>query len=256
MKQSDLKRISDHFRRSIHTYDDGARVQKEVGDHLVSLIREYPDISFERVLEIGCCTGSMTESICRAYSLGELWVNDLVPECCEHTVGRVRDLVATIHSAPGNVESLVIPPHLDLVVSSSTFQWLDELSSCFTRIAEALQEGGFLVFSMFGPGTMYQVKELTGVGLCYTSENALIEMLQRDFAVLNCTSSRYRIFFPTPREVLRHIQQTGVGGVGSFRWTPGKLKKFEKEYAERFGEDQGMPLDYVSIFAVAKKLLG
>lgn len=248
--------ISARFRRSMDTYDEAAEVQKGVGDSLISEVAEYPEITFGRVLEIGCCTGSMTETLCGRYAVDELWLNDLVPECCERAALRVEGLAGKVRTLPGDIESLLLPAGLDLVISSSTFQWLRHLQSCLAKISETLRDGGHLVFSMFGPGTMRQVKELTGVGLRYTGERELARMLRENFLILGLTTTRYRLHFETSREVLRHIQRTGVGGTGSFRWTPGRLKQFEREYRERFGEKQGLPLDYVSISAVAKKKMG
>lgn len=248
--------ISARFRRGIATYDEAARVQKGVGDCLVSGIADYPEIKFGKVLEIGCCTGSMTHTLCSRYSVNELWLNDLVPECCERAAIRVESLVGRIHALPGDIESLLLPAKLDLVVSSSTFQWLLQLKSCLAKISESLRDGGYLVFSMFGPGTMSQLKQLIEVGLCYTEATEVEDMLKENFIILKFMSYRYRIYFDTPRDVLRHVQQTGVGGAGSYRWTPGKLRKFEKQYRERFGEAQGVPLDYVSFSAVAKKRAG
>lgn len=248
--------VSARFRRSIATYDEAAQVQKGVGDCLVAEIEDYPDIHFDKVLEIGCCTGSMTHTLCSRYSVNELWLNDLVPECCERATIRVESLVGGIHAMPGDIESLYLPTNFDLIISSSTFQWLHHLRSCLMKISGALRDDGYLVFSMFGPGTMFQLKELIDVGLCYTEAAEVEAMLKENFILRRFASSSYRIYFDTARDVLRHIQLTGVSGAGSFRWTPGKLKKFEKEYRERFGEEQGLPLDYVSISAVAKKKAG
>lgn len=256
MSAIEYKLVSARFRRGMATYDEAAQVQKGVGDCLVSEIADYPDINFGKVLEIGCCTGSMTHTLCSRYSVHELWLNDLVPECCERAATRVESLVGRIEAMPGDIESLFLPTKFDLVISSSTFQWLHHLKNCLTKISGSLQDGGYLVFSMFGPGTMSQLKQLTGVGLCYPEAAEIEDMLKENFILRKFISSRYRIYFDTSRDVLRHIQQTGVGGAGSFRWTPGKLKKFEKEYRERFGEEQGLPLDYVSFAAVAKKRAG
>ncbi len=253
MNQSDQKRISDHFRRSIRTYDEGAKVQKEVGAHLVDRLEKYPGIQLNRVLEIGCCTGSMTHRFCTEKSVKNLWVNDLVHDCCTETSERVKELAGCIYQLPGDIESLLLPADLDLVVSSSTFQWLQDLPGCIAKIGKALHSSGYLVFSMFGPGTMEQIKTLTGVGLNYTNESDLADIMSVDFTLLEIETSRYTVFFKSPRDVLRHIQMTGVGGVRSFRWTPRSLKKFENEYRAQFGEKQGIPLDYVSTCVIARK---
>jgi malonyl-CoA O-methyltransferase len=253
MTQPEAAKISKCFRSSINSYENNALVQKEVGDSLLALMAGYSEIRYKRVLEVGCCTGAMTEKMCVAFSPDEFFINDLVTDCCESTVERIRNLAGSVYPVPGNVEFIDLPSQLDLVISSSTFQWLNDLPSFFHKIGETLNDHGYLVFSQFGPGTMSQMKELLGVGLCYTEEQALSTMLEEHFTLERIETSHYRLFFQTPREVLKHIQKTGVGGVTDFCWTPSRLRSFEREYRERFQEEQGIPLDYVSTSVVARK---
>lgn len=253
MNKVDRKRVSDHFRRSIPTYDQDAIVQKEVGSYLVKNLEKYPEIRFERVLEIGCCTGSMTEMLCKAQDVANIWVNDLVKECAISAADRISTMVVQAHIASGDIEQIALPENLDLVISSSTFQWVQNLPECFEKIALALHDSGYLVFSMFGVGTMQQVRELLGVGLSYVTDNELSDMLANHFIIEDIEVLPYQIYFSTPRDVLRHIQKTGVGGVVEYRWTPSRLKAFEKRYRECYGDGKGIPVSYNAINVVARK---
>lgn len=253
MNTIDRKKVSAHFKRSISTYDKDAVVQKEVSANLISLLENYSDIHFNRVLEIGCCTGSMTEELCQHRPVKQLWLNDLVDECTHATAERIASCVERTHLLPGDISTISLPDNLDLVISSSTFQWIEDLPGIFDRFAEVLNDTGALVFSMFAKGTMQQVRELLGVGLSYLDEKKLADILQPHFNIEHIATSSHRLYLGSPREVLRHIQQTGVGGAGDFCWTPSKLRKFENDYIGKFGNEQGVPLDYVSITVVAKK---
>lgn len=254
MSFSRQQRIVDHFRRSIESYDNGAVVQKKVSEDLLAALADLGCTGFSRVLEIGCCTGSMTESLCRRFAIERLWLNDLVAECCQRTRRRIAGRVEHAIEAIGDIETLELPQDLDLIISSSTFQWLLDLPGFFRRCAGALDPDGILAFTMFGPGTMMQLRELIGVGLNYPSSEAIQEMLTGDFSLLRVDSSAQTLYFQTPREVLRHIQQTGVGGAGCHSWTPAGIRRFEQEYFARFGNERGVPLDYASICIVARKL--
>lgn len=256
MNSSRQQRIIEHFRRSIQSYDEGAKVQKMVGDTLIAKMTAHGDIQYGRVLEVGCCTGSMTEMLCRKKSVAELWLNDLVPECCYRSATRVAALAGDVHPLSGNIEQLSVPDGLDLIISSSTFQWLRDLPAAFDKFAISLKDHGFLAFTMFGPGTMHQVRELIGIGLDYTNESDLATMLKKNFSLLEFESSSCTLHFHTPREVLRHIQATGVGGAGTYQWTPGRLRAFDHEYRLRFGTEKGIPLDYVSTCVIARKEKG
>ncbi len=252
----DLKNVSNHFKRSITTYDEDALVQKAVSVHLISLLDIFPHIHFERVLEIGCCTGSMTELLCQNRSINHLWLNDLVKECTQVTAERVGSCVGKTRILNGDIGTITLPENLDMIISSSTFQWLEDLPGCFERFSNALNDNGYLVFSAFSKGTMQQVRELLGIGLSYKDERELSEILEPHFSIGHIQTTDHRMYLQTPREVLRHIQKTGVGGAGNFRWTPKALRKFESEYIRKFGSEQGVSLDYVSVSVIAKKKQG
>lgn len=251
----DIARVCSYFKRSISSYEKNASVQKCVGRGLIDRLNTYSDLKLNRVFEVGCYTGSTTTMLCESLAIQQLWVNDLVKECCIMTAERVAGKVQVVNTLPGDIESVTLPEALDLIVSSSTYQWLKDLPGCFRRLAEKLSEGGYFAFSMFGPGTMGQVQQLTGVGLHYLDENRIRDIVNQLFNIEFIATSHHRIFLASPREVLRHIQCTGVGGICGFRWTPSKLKSFEAEYYSRFGCSEGVPVDYVATTVIARKYL-
>lgn len=256
MNTIDPQKVSNHFKRSIGTYDDGAVVQKNVGSNLIGLLDNFPQIYYDRVLEIGCCTGSMTEMLCRNNMIKQLWLNDLVAECTEVAAERIGSHVVQTHCLGGDISTTAIPDNLDLVISASTFQWIEDLPRCFDIFCKSLNDRGYLVFSLFAKGTMQQVRELLGIGLSYLDAIELANILKRNFVIEHIKTTPHTLHFKNPREVLRHIQKTGVGGAGDFFWTPSRLRKFESDYIHKFGNGQGVPLDYVSISVIAKKKQG
>ncbi|SDP76727.1 methyltransferase domain-containing protein [Desulforhopalus singaporensis] len=253
MHQTDPERIGACFRRSIKSYDRSATVQAAIGNRLVALIKQFCGVAFCRVLEVGCGTGLTTGALCRHAELGLLCLNDLVPECCERAAEKAKNAETRCVLMPGNIETVQPPPDLDLIFSSSTFQWLSDLPGCLAKFHDSLNPGGYLVFSMLGPKTMFQVRALTGVGLSYPDQKELKAMMHHGFVVDFIEAVNYTLFFPTPREVLRHIRETGVGGVAPFRWTRSRLKRFEQRYNAFFSDQRGVALDYSAIFAVARK---
>ena len=100
---------------------------------------------------------------------------------------------------------------------------------------------------------MREINTLTGRSLPYHSREALTGMLRDHFHITSLQSETRTVHFPSVRDVLRHIRQTGVGGLGRSRWLPGKFKAFEQQYISRFATDKGLPVTYASTFVVAKK---
>jgi malonyl-CoA O-methyltransferase len=250
----DKEKIARSFLRGKLTYDQHAGVQKKVARRLVDMLAGYPSISYDRVLEIGCCTGGMTEMFLDRHTAGTLYLNDLVHDFYKTVQERFAQRTGNVLTPLfGDIEEIAIPGDLDLVLSSSTFQWLVDLEGFFAKIAKALTGGGFLAFSLFGPGTLAEFRELTGIGLSYRSLDYILEILEKDYFLRFSETESHRIFFPSPREVLRHLQATGVGGVSDFRWSSRKLRVFEDQYTGRFGSPAGIPVTYVTSYVMASK---
>lgn len=242
------------FLRGMQSYDREAVIQRAVNERLLRLLGNSEQ-AVRRVLEVGCCTGVLTEAICRRLQPEELYLNDLVPEFYEAVDERLDpDCRQRLRPCLGDIEQCTLPADIDLVVSSSTLQWLENLDGFFTRMADTLVDGGRLVFSMFGRETMGEVTELTGVGLHYPSFAQVRDKLDQRFRIEHGEVVRDRLSFAAPLDVLRHIQATGVGGVGGFSWTPRRLERFSEEYRQRFTGEQGVVLSYVSyLFAAGKR---
>ncbi len=250
----DKGKIARSFLRGKETYDQHAKVQRKVGRRLIDMLGDYPAMHFDRVLEIGCCTGAMTEMFLTNHTAGRLYLNDLVPEFYETVRERFAGQASTaIEPLFGDIEQLDLPSDLDLVLSSSTFQWLADLPGFFVKIANALKPDGYLAFTLFGPGTLSEFRQLTGVGLTYAALGDFLDLLEKSFVLEFVETEKHRLFFTSPREVLRHLQATGVGGAGQFRWTSKKLRAFEEEYIGRFGTAAGIPVTYVTSYVIASR---
>jgi malonyl-CoA O-methyltransferase len=185
--------------------------------------------------------------------VGTIYLNDIVQEFCITTAERIARWVSRVEPLPGDIEKCVLPGDLGLVISSATFQWMTDLPTLFRKIHHALSDEGYLVFSIFGPGTMGEISTLTGRSLPYHSRQDLTEMLRDYFRISSLQSETRVLHFPTVRAVLRHIRQTGVGGLGRSKWLPGRFKEFERQYNRHFATDRGLPVSYVSTFVVARK---
>jgi len=250
----DKAKIARCFRRSLPTYDDAALVQNELAGRLLQSINLLPDSAFQQVLEIGCCTGLLTEILCRHKLVETLYLNDLVSDFENVVLNRI------VNNAPkqcvtyfGDIETLTLPPDLTLVLSGATFQWLDNLPAFFKRFGRELQPGAYLAFSLFGPGTLKEFSSLTSVELGYHSDKEIIDLLEQDFILESYADFQDKLFFPTVREVLYHIRATGVGGVSEYQWNKEILRDFEARYSQQFSGDKGLPVSYSSSCFVARR---
>jgi malonyl-CoA O-methyltransferase len=253
-KSVDKAKIAKSFLKGKRTYDQHAKVQQKVGRRLIDMLDDYPKLRYDRVLEIGCCTGAMTEMFLVGRKVGKLYLNDLVTEFYDLVCKRLPDYdKLKLEPLFGDIEDLDLPGDLDLVLSSSTFQWLTDLPGSFAKIAASLKKDGYLAFSFFGPGTLTEFRQLTGIGLSYSALGNVLDLLAKEFVLQFVDSEKHRLYFTSPREVLRHLQATGVGGVGGFRWTGRRLREFEEAYIRLFGTPAGVPVTYVTSYIVGSK---
>ncbi|MFH2123652.1 MAG: malonyl-ACP O-methyltransferase [Pseudomonadota bacterium] len=248
------ERIAHCFRQAIATYDLHATVQRQVSGRLLDLAGQIPAISYERVLEVGCCTGMLTEMLCRQHRVDTLFLNDLVPDFAASVRARIPE-GRMPHLLPlfGDIETIPLPDRLTLLISSATFQWLVDLPGFFHRLAQALREDGYLAFSIFGPGTLAEFRELTGVGLDYRNPEEIADLLERNFILEQMETEQNRLLLPSPRDVLYHLRATGVGGVRDYCWTRAALRCFERDYLSRFGTPEGVPVTYAGTCFIARK---
>lgn len=250
----DKCKIARRFRRSLSTYDDAALVQKKLAERLVGSLNSLPEKAFRRVIEIGCGTGILTEMLCSSKAVGTLYLNDLVPDCEKMVLDRIADQrPSQVIPFFGDIEQLAFPSDLSLIVSGSTFQWLNDFPQLLDGLCSMLPQGAFLAFTLFGSGTLKEFSSLTSVELTYYSDQKIRAMLDQAFTLESHSTYQDRLFFGSAREILHHIRATGVGGVGNYHWTKASLRDFGVRYGQKFGSKKGLPVSYVSSAFVFRK---
>ncbi len=243
----DKNRIARCFRRSMHTYDEAATVQNRLVDRLLQILDLVPNAAFGSVLEIGCCTGTLTDKLCAAKPVQKIYCNDLVPEFEELLQTRFPPESATqCISCFGDIEKLALPPDISLVISGATFQWLSDFPAFAKRLGKELSSGSWLAFSLFTPGTLKEFSTVTNVELEYATDTEMKTLLKSDFELIKHQSFEDTLFFPSVRDILSHIRDTGVGGVSEYKWSKNSLQSFEEQYAEQFSTPKGVPVSYSS----------
>lgn len=240
------------FRKGGATYEQHAVVQKEIGKDLVCRLSQEKNV-FDRVLEIGCCTGYLTRQLCTRCEITTLFANDIVEDFCLKTSKRMADTRTTIVPLAGDIEQLRLPQQLELVISSATFQWLEDFATLVRRVWDSLKPGGIFAFSIFTEGTMEELLAITGRGLGYQRQEQLQEMLSRHFTIVYSKNEGHQLYFTNLRAILKHIVDTGVGGVSGKKHSLGDLRRFEKEYRMRFLTPRGLSLSYCSSHFILRK---
>jgi malonyl-ACP O-methyltransferase BioC len=162
-------------------------------------------------------------------------------------------LAATVQFLPGDIETMPLPGSFNLIISSSTLHWLDDLGSLLTKLAAHLAPGGILAFSLYGPDNLREIRELTGLGLPCPALSEIEAMLGSSLTLLHSSEEQAQFHFASPQEVLRHLRQTGVNALSRSQWSRVRLKQFCAEYCRRFSAGGGVTLTYHPMYCVAGK---
>ncbi len=240
--------IERRFAKSMASYAQAAVVQGKMAENLCDLITlNSLKCDFDRIFEVGCGSGVMTQEFLRRFGVGKLILNDLVEESGQ-LAPKGADFIG------GDIELLEFPTELDLVISNAVFQWINEPKALVAKVSSALKAQGILAFSVFGKENCREISQLTRATLQYKSREEWQELLAEEFEILACQEELHQLFFSTAEDVLRHLKATGVTATGGGeRWSRGKLKQFYEEYNTAFGEEKGLPLTYHPILFLARK---
>ena len=214
--------IKKRFSRKLDTYNDNAKIQKKMAEKLAELVTE-PECN--SVLEIGCGTGLLTALAKQKLSFQKYVAIDIVPECEEY----IKQVNPQAEFVPSDIESYIEGSEMfDLIISNASLQWVENLSNIVDKLVQKLNKGGTLIFSTFGIENFREIYYVLGKTLTYYSKQELEEKLSKHNPMIE---EEIRVMaFKTPKDVLKHIQNTGVNALSAESWTKNDLMNFEKEY--------------------------
>lgn len=188
-----------NFNKYFSSYNVNGIVQKKAAETLSKMLSE--DIEkCDNILEIGCGTGFFTRELIKKVRSSSLTVNDLFD-----TRNYLNDIQYKefLH---GDMKKFLNKKY-DYIVSSSCFQWSDNLDELLKLISLCSKN---LVFSIYLKGNMKEIKSHFGVGLKYYNKDEITFMLKRYFKNVSCFEEEIVLSFDNPFEVLQHIKMTGT----------------------------------------------
>lgn len=215
--------IKKRFEKVLCTYDDNARIQKKMAEHLISLL---PNKKFSNVLEIGCGSGTLTKLLLDNISFEKYTANDIVENCRFY----IEDLSSRIDFLCADIEDFIEENQnkYDLIISNAAFQWIEDLEAFIKKLFSKLNSGGILLFSTFGRENFREIYHVHGKTLPYKSTHEYEQMFENISHEIK--EEVHILAFKTPKDVLRHIKSTGANALKETYWTKAKLTSFEKDY--------------------------
>lgn len=129
-------------------------IKDEVGYRLADRVFDIKK-DFRKVLDLGCGRGHVSKHILPD-SVGELILAD-VSSTFVHQAETTEGLKAS-RIVMDEEDFSFEPDSLDMVISSLSLHWVNDLPRCFRRINNSLKNDGVFLAAMFGGETLYELR--------------------------------------------------------------------------------------------------
>lgn len=189
------------FGKNFSTYDENAIIQKKVAENLTNFIsKKFNNQKFDKVIELGCGTGIFTREFLKKFEINEIDLND-----CFNTRDYFKEINYKNFICNDMNEAII--KNYDIVISSSSFQWIEDLEKLIESISKKSEK---LAFSIYIDGNLREIAEHFGVGLKYKKIEDILIILKKYFKNTEYYSEEKTLNFSSPIEALRHLKRTGV----------------------------------------------
>ena len=216
----DMAKVADRFAKALATYDDNASAQRIIAEHLSSLLPELPFKKHGKILEIGPGTGLFSRMYAEIIEPDEIDFVDIVdiPQ-----IGIASK--ENYHTADAERWIRKCDRHYDCILSASTIQWFSNIPDFLSNCRRLLNPGGIIALSAFLPGNLGELNEHRPSPIHYHDVETYRKWMEKYFTDVKITTGSITLDFASPRELMLHLRNTGVGGSApSPRISPASLR--------------------------------
>jgi len=246
----DKAKVRKSFERAAETYDASAVLQQEVAGRLIERL-DYIRLQPNYVLDLGCGTGRITETMLKRYPKAQIVALDLAVNMLKKTKKKGGWLSKKPRCVCADAEKLPLKEDsIDLLISSLMLQWSNDLPAIFKGFRRVIAPQGLLMFTTFGPDTLKEIRASWGKvdNTPHTSQFTDMHdigdaLLQAGFSNPVMDMELITTTYSSVREIMKDIKNIGASNAttGRSKGLMGKqrLADFEAAY-EVFKDSDGL----------------
>jgi malonyl-CoA O-methyltransferase len=160
----DKRQLKRAFELAADKYDAAAVLQHEVCNRMLTRL-DYIKVQPRTILDAGSGTGNAVTALLARYPQAALVALDLALAMLQRGRTRLRwwqglpGLRPPLHPVCADIERLPLAREsIGLIWSNLALQWVNDLPHTFAEMYRALEPGGLLMFSTFGPDTLKELR--------------------------------------------------------------------------------------------------
>lgn len=265
----DRRRVRASFHRHAAEYETYADVQKRVVARLAGMLTNE-SLAPADLLDIGTGTGMLLRALHGLYPAARLTGLDLALGMCR-TAGECFTGSERVELLAGDAERLPFRnDSFDLVVSSSTYQWLEEPAIAFADALRVLRPGGLFCFALFGEKTLHELRssyrhahesvhgtEESRTHTFFTREQVHDSLVRAGFSSSHTFSELEMECHADVPALLRAIKGVGAGNAAPMKGRGLAERRVMLEmmdiYRRDYAVDGVVPATYEVIYGVGRK---
>ena len=252
------------FSRQAAEYDRYAVVQQKVAANLIAAL---PEALAGPVLDVGTGTGELARRLRSRFPELPLVVSDVAHGMTCRAAAEVARTLAV------DADAQALPfaaERFRAVLSSSVYQWMNDLPRTFSESWRVLGQGGIFAFAMFADETLFElrtahrqaVRESGSGHPSHVQEFPDLQQVQEalrlaSFREIQLWEGREVQWHADLADLLRGLKKIGAQNASRRRpagMAPRRvMAHLASCYQEKFGRNGQIPATYHVIYALAKK---
>jgi malonyl-CoA O-methyltransferase len=272
MGNIDRSRVRRSFDRQAGFYEETVIVQKRVRENILRQLREGERREApRRILDVGAGTGVLLRAVRDLYPDAFLSGVDLAPAMGRTAMGTLRGWGGA-HIVEGDAEQLPFADcSFNLVLSTSTYQWLNTLEQAFREALRVLTPGGMFQFALFGGDTLHELRQSYRRALkappgqerdrthhFFSLKDVESALTGAGFSACRVESCIDREYHPDVSALLRSLRRIGAGNASLLterRGLSGRTVMMEmmEVYRGEYECRSGIPATYEVVYGTGRK---